>query len=108
MKGIPHSLETTKVVWDSFHLMSSVFPGYFRASFPAIKSELGLMVFGRSRQVFVEAYESIVGKLRNYPDALEYVKTFYDAPHRFAAFELRQLVGHLIKTSSQTAESNQE
>ena len=98
---------TTCIIWDSFHLKAKVWPEYLgQFTYNQIKTELGLMIYGETREVYDAAYEKIAVHLRSDPAKLQYLKDYYDRPDRFALFFIKQITGNLGKTSSQPAEAN--
>jgi hypothetical protein len=64
--------EGTDLVWDSFHLRSSVWPEKLGVHvYSLVKDDMGKMLYGDTRELYDEAYASIAVKLANNPALLE-------------------------------------
>jgi hypothetical protein len=102
--------EGTDLIWDSHHLRSQVWPsveGLGSRLYDMVSGDLGLLVFGHTREIYDAAYGRIAAKLASNPAKLEYIKRgYYDHPERFAQFYVKCIPGNLGKSSSQPAESN--
>jgi hypothetical protein len=97
----------TTIAWDAFHLKSHVWPQELgQRLFDQLESDLGNMLYGETREEYDAAYGRIAVSLRSKPDKLQYIKTFYDHPERFAHYFIKRVPGNLRKKSSQPAESN--
>jgi hypothetical protein len=64
------------------------------------------MLYGETREEYGAAYGRIALSLRSKPVKLEYIKTFYDHPDRFAHYSIKTIPGNRNKLSSQPSESN--
>ena len=98
---------TTNLIWDSFHLLSDVFPKALGDNiFRTVQNDLRRMVYSETREGYDEAYNEIVRKLSGNCTAIDFVSGYYSKPHHFAQHFVRQVLYHLNKSSSQGAEAN--
>jgi hypothetical protein len=64
--------EGTDLVWDSFHLRSSVWPEKLGVhTYSLVKDDMAIMLYGDTRDVYDEAYTRISVTLANNPALLE-------------------------------------
>jgi hypothetical protein len=93
--------ETTKVIWDHFHLVKDVWPKYFGDNlFERLKEYLGDMIRATTQQKFDESVQHIIAVLRDDPEKLEYICGY------FAAFVIDSIPGSLEWRGLQRSEAN--
>lgn len=105
----PFEMEhTCNVIWDSFHLLSKVWPEALGEHiFIQVSEFLRNLVYAKTEEDYQKAFEAIKFRLElNHPQALEYINGFYTQPKTYAQYYVRTLEENLEKSSSQGAEVN--
>jgi hypothetical protein len=73
-----------------------------------VSGDLGLLLFGQTREIHHAQYGRIAAKFASNPAKLEYMinRGYNDHPERFAQFYMKCISGNHDKSSSQPAESS--
>jgi hypothetical protein len=100
--------KTCNVIWDSFHLLSKVWPEALGEHiFIKVSTLLRDMVYSKTEEDYKKAFQNVTCRLESkHPQALEYLNGFYIKPKTYAQHFVRTLPDNLGKSSSQGAEAN--
>ena len=99
-------MKTTILRADLWHLTHEQLPKYFGGLWNTVEEPMNRMLHSGSKEEWDTAYAEVIGRVQQYPEYSDYIKTMYDNPLRYSGYMLKTVEGNLERLGSSHVEQN--